>query len=70
MVRFYMHILRVSVRTVNSLKQGQSLMFLYMLPRDSIVLCASQGPGRVRGDGDSCRNSLNFRFKGLFCCAR
>lgn len=44
-------ILYASVRTVNSLKQDQSLMLLYVLHGASIVLGGPQGPGRLCCDG-------------------
>lgn len=40
-----MYALHASVRTVNSLKQDQRLMFLSMLHGASLVLCGPQGPG-------------------------
>lgn len=63
MIQFYMRILSVSMRTVNALKRGQGLMFLYVVRRASTVLCTSQGPGRVCCDGDSGRNSSNLSSK-------
>lgn len=38
MIRFYMRVLSVSTKTINSLKQGQGLTFLSVLQRASIVL--------------------------------